>query len=359
MSVAGIKVKFAKDSGFREELERRVDAYFERTGLRRQDDPRMYLKTVVVLSWTVGSYCLLLLSRAWWEAAWAAVSLGVAAAAVGFNVQHDGNHGGYSGSKRVNGLMAFTLDLLGGSSYNWSWKHNVFHHTYPNVTGADEDIDAGWLARLSPHQQRLPGHRFQQFYMWPLYGFLSFKWQFFDDYKVYVSGRLFGHPVPRPRGWASVGLFGGKLCFYAWALVLPMLFHPVLAVLACYLLASMACGVTLSVVFQLAHCVEGASFPEAAAGARLEREFSAHQVETTVDFARGSRFWTWFTGGLNFQIEHHLFPRVCHLRYPALSEIVEEVSGEYGVRYVAHPSFGSAVKSHYRWLRQMGQATAA
>jgi linoleoyl-CoA desaturase len=84
--------------------------------------------------------------------------------------------------------------------------------------------------------------------------------------------------------------------------------------------------------------------------------WAVHQVETTVDFARGSRVLTWLLGGLNFQIEHHLFPRMCHVNYPAIAPVVEQTCRDYGVDYKQNATLCSALRSHYRWLRAMGRS---
>ena len=349
-------LKFGNNDGFQTEVRRRVDDYFRRTGRRQRDCPKMYLKTALIFAWLLGSYVLLVfMATAWWQCLLLAVSVGLAVSGVGFSVQHDGGHHGYSNYSWINKLAAMSLDLIGGSSYLWHWKHAVFHHTFVNVTGHDSDIDLGNLARLTPHQKRLGFHRFQHFYLWPLYGFLSIKWQLLDDFHDAIVGHICGRRIPRPKGWDLVVFLGGKLLFLSLIFVIPMLFNPVWAVLLLFGVVSVVVGVTLSVVFQLAHCVGEADFPmpEAATG-RIEQAWAVHQVETTVNFSRRSKLICWFVGGLNFQIEHHLFPRICHVNYPAISKVVEETCREFGVRYVDHGSFGAGVASHYRWLRQMG-----
>jgi linoleoyl-CoA desaturase len=352
------KVKFTPGI-FQPEINRRVDEYFATTGLQRRDHPGMYFKTAMIVGWFVASYALLVFGAIGWVAGIAlALSLGLAMAAIGFNIQHDGNHGAYSGSGLINRIMALTLDLLGGSSYVWTWKHNVIHHSYPNISGADGDIDFRPIARLSPHQEWRPWHRFQHVYMWLLFGLLPMKWVFIDDYRALVRGEIRGHRFPRAVKWNLLLLLGGKLFFLSWAIAIPLLYHPVKVVLPFYLLVEFTLGVTLGTVFQLAHCVEEASFPRPIVGTnRMASEWAVHQVETTVDFARGNALLSWFLGGLNFQVEHHLFPHICHMHYGALSRIVEATCADLGVRYSANDSMRSAIASHFRWLYLMGRAT--
>jgi linoleoyl-CoA desaturase len=253
---------------------------------------------------------------------------------------------------------------MGGSSYLWNWKHNSIHHTSPNVNGHDDDINIGILGRLSPEQPHYPFHRLQGIYLWLLYGFLAIKWHLFDDFFDIAVGKIGRHRIPRPKGMDLVTLIAGKVAFFSLAFVIPMLLHPWWAVLGVYALAAYVCGVVLSVVFQLAHCVGEAEFPVAVvspdgSSARLETEWAVHQVQTTVDFARGNWLIGWYVGGLNFQIEHHLFHKICHIHYPALSKVIEGTCRDFGVRHSAHPTFVSALVSHYRWLTLMGRKPAA
>ena len=354
------KLKFSRSDRFIRELRHRVDAYFEQTGKPRRDCPQMYFKTSVILAWFFGAYLLLLFFAAsWWTAVPLAIVVGLATAAVGFNIQHDGGHKAYSNHKWVNKIMGLSIELIGGSSYLWDWKHNSIHHTYTNINGHDDDINIGFLGRLSPEQPRRPFHRFQGIYLWFLYGFLTMKWHFFDDFYNVAIGRIGEHKVPRPRGKDLLVFIGGKILFFTLALGIPMMLHPWWKVLLVLALVEFVCGVVLSVVFQLAHCVEEASFPVPVTGSdgglRIENEWAVHEVQTTVDFARGNPVIRWFVGGLNFQVEHHLFSKICHINYAALAKVVEETCRDFGVRYTAQPSFLSALRSHYRFLTAMGR----
>jgi linoleoyl-CoA desaturase len=352
------ELKFSASDGFQRELRRRVDLYFQSTGRRQRDCPRMYLKTVFVFGWLLVSYVLMIfIVGTWWLALLVAISLGLSMAALGFNVQHDGGHRSYSDRGWINKLMAMTLDLLGGSSYVWARTHNSIHHSYSNITGHDDDINIGVLGRLSPYQKRLSFHGWQHIYLWPLYGLLPIKWQVYDDFRAVVTGRAGGQRLVRPKGWDLAIFIGGKVVFFTLALAIPLLLHPAWVVLLFWVVATFVQGEVLSVVFQLGHCVEEAAFPLPRQDTgRMEAAWAAHQVETTVDFARDSRLITWFIGGLNFQIEHHLFPRICHVHYPALAPLVEETTREFGLRYQAHKTLRAAVASHFRWLRRMGTA---
>jgi linoleoyl-CoA desaturase len=343
--------RYEPDHGFHAELRRRVRLHLQAAGRPARGLAAMYAKAAFLGFWLVGSYLLLVLvADHAWQAALLSLSLGLAAAGIGMNVMHDGSHGSFSTDRRVNRVMAFTLDLLGGSSYVWKHKHNVLHHTWPNVAGVDDDVDTGGLARLSPVQPRRALHRFQHLYMWPLYGLLAVKWHLFDDFAALASGRLGAQRLPGPGRADLLTLVSGKLAFGAWAFGLPLLRHPVSTVALVYLASAAVVGLTLSVVFQLAHCV-----PEAIPAPGRPASWAVCQVESSVDFARGSRFLGWYLGGLNFQIEHHLFPQVCHLHYPGIAPIVEATCRDFGVGYHAQPTFRAALASHFRLLERLGR----
>ncbi len=352
--------KFQRTDEFRRILREKVNRYFAETARRPRDCPAMYLKSAILLLSLAGLYALLVFAPITWPVAIPlTILLGLTTAAIGFNIQHDGSHGAYSEHRWINKLAAMTLDLLGASSYVWARKHNTVHHTYTNVTGYDDDIDVGPLARLTPHQRHLPFHRFQHIYLWFLYGFLPIKWHFLDDFRDVIVGHIGGTPMPRPKGWDLALLLGGKAVFFTLALGIPLLFHPWWAVLAVYAGASIVQGIVLSVVFQLAHCVEETRFPlPDPATHRLADSWAVHQVQTTVDFSQNNHPLTWFVGGLNFQVEHHLFPQICHVHYPAIASIVRQTCAELGLPYVAQPTLRRGILSHYRWLRHMGRAVA-
>ncbi len=352
----GSVLKFDKNNDFQHELKRRVDEFFETTGLRQRDCWQMYLKSGILLGGMGLLYVLLVFYTAtWWVAVPLALALGFVMALIGFNIQHDAGHQAYSDYGWVNKLMSMTIDLIGGSSYVWHWRHAVFHHTFVNITDHDTDVDLGFLGRLTPHQKHYAFHRWQHLYLWPLYGLMAIKWQLVNDFWDVGRCKIAERRIPFPRGWDLVIFLGGKALFLTLAFVIPMLFHTWWVVLLYYGLAALAMGVTLSIVFQLAHAVEEAEFPMPAADTgRMENSWAVHQVQTTVNFARNNPVVSWLLGGLNFQIEHHLLPRICHVNYPILAPVVEQTCRDFGVVYHEHRSLLAGLRSHYRWLRRMG-----
>lgn len=349
------RLKFNGDNRFHRELRRRVDAQFKHSGTHQRDSAAMYLKTAVILVMFAASYIeLVFFATNGWLALAISTVLGATVAGIGFNVMHDGGHQAYSDRRWINRLMALSLDLVGGSSYIWQWKHARFHHTWVNVAGHDSDIDLGVLGRLSPEQPWRAWHRWQHLYLWVLYGVTAIRWHVYGDFRDMITGRVGERPFDRPHGWDLVGFVIGKLVFFTLAVGLPLMFHSIGAVLLFYTTTSAVAGVLLALVFQMAHVVEEADFPAPNAQSRqMDTPWAIHQLETTVDFSRDNRVLSWLIGGLNFQIEHHLFPRISHVHYPAVARVVEATCREYGITYRTHRSFAAGIASHYRWLRQL------
>ncbi len=341
---------------FHLELRRRMKAFLESTGRPTRGIPSVYLKSAILLGSMAGLYGLLVFAAAtWWQAALLSALLGLVMAGIGFNVGHDGSHEAFSSRRILNRLAANAFDLMGASSCVWRVKHNRLHHTAPNVIGMDDDINIAPIGRLAPQQRHRWFHRLQHFYLWPLYGMLPLKWNLMDDFLAVAKGKIGPNPFERPRGATLAMFVGGKVVFFALAIGIPALFHPLWVVLLFYVTTSFVLGVTLSVVFQLAHCVEEAEFPGAEA---TGSDWSKRQLDSTVDFAPRSRLLTWYLGGLNYQVEHHLFPRVCHALYPQMAGVVREVCAEHGVPHRANETLWNALRSHYRWLRRMGRPDA-
>lgn len=351
-----VRVEYAKDQGFHAELRRRVNELFLTTRMRKRDCWQMYLKSILILA-TAGVAWWLLVFKADTLAEGLALAalLGVSVALIGFNIQHDGGHNAYSDHAWINRIAAGTLGLIGGSSYTWRWKHTLIHHMYVNITGQDNDINISPLGRFSPHQKRLWFHRWQHYYMWVFYGLEAFKLQLFDDFRFITMGRIGRHPIDRPMRWELVNFVVGKTAFACIAFVVPMLFHPVLVVLFYYVVAGWVLGLTMVLVFVTPHLVDKAEFPLPGPTGRMDRSWAVHQASVTVDFARRKGVLTWLLGGLNYHKEHHLFPVICHVNYPAMAATVEQTCREFGVPYHEHRSFAAGIAAHYRWLRTMGK----
>ena len=349
----------ARDAtGFVTAVRSRVPAYFAERGLSDKGGARMALKSATLLALTLGPYALILWGRYPPLAMLGLASLmGVGLAGIGFAVAHDALHGAYSHSSRINALMGFTFDLFGANGYMWKITHNVIHHTYTNIDGVDEDLAVSPLLRLSPRAPLQPWHRFQHLYGWLAYGFATLFWVFVKDYKYFLQRDLGPYRNVRHPKKEWVVLIAGKLLHYGWSLAVPLWVLPIpwWQVLLGVLLMHLTAGIILGVVFQLAHVVEGVDYPAPDAGGAMEHAWLMHEMATTANFAPGAGLLSWYVGGLNYQIEHHLFPKVCSLHYPEISRIVKRAAEEYGVTYHEQPTLLSAISSHYRMLNRLGR----
>jgi len=350
------RVRFATDDrALQDELRARVDAYFADRGIKKTANAAMVTKTVFWLAAAVATFAVLVSGALPALLAWpVAALLGVVMAAVGFNVGHDAIHGAWSDNPRVNRLLAHTFDLLGASSTTWAEAHNFVHHTYTNVPGVDHDLDPGPFMVFHPEKSPSAVHRYQHIYAFPLYLMTFIVWVFKKDFVQVLSADPRTGKRHAPGVIASV--VGWKLAHFALFLGLPLVVsgYAPWVVVAGYLTMTAFAGLTLAVIFQLAHVVEGAAFPIPDAAQRLEDGWMRHQLKTTANFAPDSPFWNFFTGGLNHQIEHHLFYKICHIHYPALAPIVADVARKHGAPYHVNATFSSALASHVRTMKRLG-----
>jgi len=348
---------FTQQRHFRKTLNERVNAYLRDNGLPARDVPAMYVKTAIMLAWWLGTYLLLLLGgfpplvNVVLCLVWA-----LAIAAVGFNVMHDANHGGYSNHPRVNKLLSLSAEMLGMSGFRWRIKHNVWHHTYTNIAGFDDDVEAFGLMRLTPREPWKPLHRAQAWYFPVIYSFIGFDF-ILRDFMMALFGRSDAvHVYPKMSAADKITFWGGKLFYFTIMFALPLLVFPWWQVLIGFFLVMLAVGLVIAVVFQLAHISGEAEFPEPVGDPlHIENEWAIHEVQTTVDFAPRNRLLSWYIGGLNYQVEHHLLPHVCHLNYPRLAPVVRATAEEFGIRYNCRPTWRAAFADHWRELRLLGR----
>lgn len=350
------RIRFhAKGRPLSKQLTTSVNTYFERHGISKHANDALVRKAIIVLSAFVLTYVGLLNSDGAWNIAWW-VAHGLASALVGFNVMHDGAHSSLSSSPRINALAAATFNIIGSNRYYWNQKHNRNHHSFTNVKDVDEDIDTFGLMRLSPHQPRYAWHRFQHVYAWMLYPLTSLFWFFVLDFKAYASHKIGNLDFTAPMTWKDhLEFWGFKLLYWALYLALPISLLGVDTALWGFLLMHFVMGFLFAVVFQLAHVVDLAEFIQPNEEQQLDSEWAIHQLDTTVDFATDSAFVSWCLGGLNFQVEHHLFPRISHIHYPTLHRLIREHCEHAGHPVRSYPTSWQAIQGHYRHLRTLGQ----
>jgi len=342
---------------FHTELKKRISNYFEEVGKSQTGNYNLFVKAVILMVAFVSVYIHLVFFTP--GVIWAileCVLLGGIVAAIGFNVMHDGAHGSFSKYKWVNHFAAFSLNILGGNSFMWNQKHNIIHHAFTNVDGIDDDIDIQPWMRMSETQKKYKLHKYQHLYFWFLYSLLYIFWIFVLDYQKYFKSKVGTLPLKR-MGLADHLVFWGFKIFHAFLFVaLPIYMIGFSDWVIGFVIFTCVAGFVLSLVFQLAHTVEHTAFPTAdVATGKLEDEWAVHQIKTTANFATNNPVVSWLVGGLNFQIEHHLFPKISHVHYPAISKIIRQACQEYGLVYIEYPRVRYAVASHVAFLRQMGR----
>lgn len=353
------KIRFVnKDkSRFFPVLKQRVDAYFKENNLSRNANGLLIFKIAFYVIGLISAYTILVfftpsipLQYLLW------VCIGLFAAFSGLGICHDAIHGSLFASGKWNRVFGFYFNVLGANDYMWSIMHNVVHHTYTNIEGHDEDLESVPFLRMSPHKKRKPIHRLQHILAIPTYGLASLSWVFVKDYVKYAKGKIGNHEIKKHPKGALAKIIIGKLIHYSLFIVVPFLLiqAPWYHILLGFLLMHYIEGLTLAIIFMLAHVVEECHFPLPNEEDQIEMGWAAHQMYTTANFARRSKIVSFFCGGLNYQIEHHLFPLVAHVHLPAISHIVKETAHEFDLPYYENRTFFGAVRSHLRFLKRLG-----
>jgi linoleoyl-CoA desaturase len=346
------------DSGFYGVLKKRVETYFKEQNLSPKFNKLMVAKSTFYIVGCCLVYCLLLFGGfSQWGMLGLSALLGFFISGIGFNVGHDSVHGAYFSSPRANKILGFSFDMVGASSYTWKIRHNIIHHTFTNVIGSDGDLESTLLLRLCLRPGRRWIHQFQHWYAAFFYGFISLVWVLKKDYAQMIEeSRGLNSSRRKPPVRAYVSLISFKLLHYFLFIGLPYLVLQIALwkVLLGFFTMHYIAGFILASVFQMAHVVEGpiAIFPTKANA--IEDSWAAHQMKTTANFEPRA-LSTWICGGLNYQIEHHLFPNICHIHYPAISPIVQKTAKEFNLPYYVHRTFFKAFCSHIRLLKYYGQ----
>lgn len=344
-------------------LNQRVNHYFKENKIPKTGNWKLYVKTIFMFSLLVAPYAMVLtLSFNLWIKLLLCIVMGIGMAGVGMNVMHDGNHGSFSKHPWINKFMGSSIYILAGNVFNWKVQHNILHHTYTNIHGHDEDLEAGRVLRFSKHSEWFPYHKFQHYYSVFLYGLLTLNWALFADFqqmKRYTKRKLSYLNSKRPSlQWT--GLFLTKIIYFSIWIVLPILFidAPWWTVLIGFVAMHYTAGIILSLIFQLAHVVEDAEMHEAHKSGTMKNTWAIHQLKTTVNFATKNKIMNWFTGGLNHQIEHHIFPHISHIHYTKIGSIVRKTAKEFNLPYNEYKTTRSALFSHFKFLKQMGAQPA-
>ena len=352
------KVTFNKSNrDFYNELKGSVELYFSQQRINKTGNWKLYIKALTLIPVAVGLYIFLLAFPVTvLMGIILSALLGFVIASIGFNVMHDACHGSYSSKKWVNNLLGYSLNAMGGNAFIWKFKHNIVHHTYTNVDGVDDDIAKSPVMRQCSSQKWVPAHRFQHIYVVIFYALSSFLWVAMMDFNKYFKQKVFTTPMQKMDRREHFVFWASKVLYVLFYVAIPVYFVGWQAWLIGFTCMHVTLGLTLAVVFQLAHVVEHTEFEQAGIEPKMiENEWAIHQVKTTANFAPRNKIISWFVGGLNYQVEHHLFPRVSHIHYPAISNLVAQACKKYNLPYNQYGTMSAAVVSHFRMMKQLGK----
>ena len=342
-------------------LNQRVSEYFKSNNISRQANAEMVSKTFTMFAIYFIPYGIILsglVTNPWLVFALVIV-MGLGTAGIGLSVMHDANHGAYSNKTWVNNLIGYSLNLVGANAFNWKIQHNVLHHTYTNVHDADEDISPRGVLRMHPGSEWKYMHQFQHIYAWFLYGLMTVAWILVKDFVRLVRYQKDGMVKKQKANIVTEWLImiATKAIFVTYIFVIPVLILPFAwwQVMIGAFTIHIVAGFILAIIFQPAHVIEGTEFPEPDADGMLENTWAIHQLHTTTNYAQNNKILSWYVGGLNYQVEHHLFPNVCHVHYRKISSIVKETATEFGLPYKSEPTFIGAIMGHARLLKELGK----
>lgn len=359
--ITPIRFNNPEHTDFVRTLRKRVDEYFKQNQIPKIGGVNIKIKAIFMLLLYTLPYFLMLfgvIENAWIMLGMAAL-MGFGMAGIGLGVMHDANHGTFSNKSWLNKFVGFSINFLGGNVNNWKAQHNILHHSFTNVEGYDEDIDPGGVMRFSPHAKRKKFHRFQHLYGWFLYGFMTLSWTFTKDFQDMLRYKKMGlykqlRTNFKKEMWLIIIT---RVVYFIYMVVLPLIFMDIswwqLAI--GFFVVHFIAGLSLALIFQLAHVMEETTFPLPKDGS-LPNQWAVHQLYTTLNFANGNRILSWLIGGLNFQVEHHLFPNICHVHYHKIAPIVKKTTEEFNLPYNAIDSFGKALASHGRMIYKLGRS---
>jgi linoleoyl-CoA desaturase len=354
------KVHFVntEKSVFFSALRANIDAYFEKNKLEKTGGNKLLFKACMMLGLYLIPYMMILTGHfSNMQMLFMSLIMGLGVAGVGMSVMHDAIHGSFSSSTIVNRIFSASLYLLGGNVYNWDIQHNKLHHTYTNIHDIDEDITGKFILRLSKEDKLKSIHRFQHIYAFFLYSLMtfSFLWKDFKEIKLYNKMAETGLVQRFPKKELFI-LALTKIAYILFIAVLPLLLLDITfgQWFLGFLVMHCTAGIILSTVFQLAHVVEGAAQPAPDALGNIENAWAIHQLNTTANFSGRNKILSWYIGGLDYQVEHHLFPKISHIHYPAMAAIVRKTAEDFGIVYNNKSSFLNGLRSHINMLYKLG-----
>lgn len=336
---------------FYKELQQDVKYYFSRKGESVKANSAMWARVAFMLCGLVSVYLVILsgiLSKP--SSLLCCFLLGFFVAGTGCNVAHDALHGTLSKKKWVNQCFGFSMDLLGSNSYLWKINHNN-HHRFTNIAGLDGDIRENALIRFSPLHPDKKAYRFQLLSLFFVYGsFLLLTVYSFNFIHMFRRKPQPNMPARHPAKEIIRLVIFKSLYVFVW-IIIPLGLMPVTAgeFILGYLCMNFTAGYLLAFNFMAPHNFEETLYK----GMHNDQpeSWAAHQLHTTANFRTRNKLLQFFIGGLNYQIEHHLFPQICSIHYPGISGIVKKAALRHGLPYYEKQSFWQIITSHFKRLK--------
>lgn len=357
-NIKNLKFDAADHATFAGELRKRVNQYFADNQISKFGTGALHIKTIIAFSLYLIPYFLMIsgvITHVWlMYGLWTV--MGIATATIGTCIMHDSIHGSYSKTPWINTVLGQSMNLIGGNAYVWKMQHNVLHHTFTNVNHVDDDIDIPVLMKMSPHQKQYSFHRFQHIYVWFLYSLATLFWVTTKDFVQLNKYKQRG--MMKDNKEYLIRLFNiifWKIIYYAYLLAIPLIFIPAsnLQIIGMFVTMHLVAGILLSIIFQPAHVFPDTTFTDEKV-TQFPHNYVVHQFLTTTNFTLRDPFFSNIAGGLNYQIEHHLFPTVSHVHYKAISPIVKQTAEEFGIPYYCENNLTDALISHGNMLKKMG-----
>jgi len=275
--------------------------------------------------------------------------LGAAGAWVGFGLQHTANHGGLTHNRTLNALWGFWDDMVGGSSLIWRYHHMVSHHLYTNVLDKDMDVYSSFpLMRFDDRQPLQWFHRFQFIYAPISFSFLYLSAQI-QDITCMITEQCYDIRLLGLQKEEKYLFWAGKVLHFSSSLFLPLYLHG-LSFLPVYGVMAASGSFILALLFIVSHNIEDTK--PSSLTEESQKDWARWQVETSASW--GGAISSFFTGGLNFQIEHHLFPGVAHNLYKEIQPIVEDECKKRGIRYSGFPYLSEITLDMFKFMYSMG-----
>ena len=360
------KIKYASQhkKEFIIELREKVSGYFETNRISEYGNLNLVFKTIFMITLYLTPYFLMITGvvNSFFAVFMLWIIMGLGKAGVGMAVMHDANHRSYSKNQLINKWMGNTLYLLGGSPFTWQHQHNTLHHGFTNIDGHDEDIDPGSVLRFSPHKPLLKMHKYQHIYAWVFYGLMTMLWITTKDFRQLFKYKKEGVTLSNTNSYNQIlaSLIISKIVYYAIFMIIPMIFLPLAWywIILFFIAMHFTSGFILTIIFQTAHVVPTSEYPLPDKNGTLENNWAVHQLYTTSDYSPKNKIFSWFIGGLNYQVEHHLFPNISHVHYRKISVIVKEMAHKYNLPYHVQPGFLRALREHARMLKKLGRVYA-